>query len=599
MDRKTLRRKLPFLAQGRFGRPGCFSSALSLVFAGGLIGTLHGAVTVSEPVVAGGGRLLFDDYYQKQRSDELFGQGVARGGSSLRDLTNFYSPEATAIPNGTFAFSELIADKFQVEISRRPLSESLLDGVAAYMMVCPVRLTHGGRSDLTETEASILEAFVARGGCLILVANSIPEPETGPIDFAGLNLIAERFGVRFLPGQTDTISIPIANDHPLFDGVDDMIFGNGTTLEVLASAEPTTQVLLESHSQKALGPVAVLATYQRGKVLLFGDAGSFGNAHVFRSDIGQAEGLRQMVFGLLPDGPAPRYGWKEGLQMRVHLKQEQIVSGYPEFMQIFKLPLPEGTQTYASGMRQIDLEASGGAADAFGSRDFVSAVFSREAVFDLDIGASDGRGFPVSWSDPRGGLTAKLLPNGRQVNPGVPKGEDLIAWQAVLLNDAVGAPLRSYALPGEKWTAEGLVSLPHAQLLMSPRRVNAPSDFLFEGKADYRGVPCYLFSRVTRLEGEDWSPDDIVGREFAMQFNARGIKIVGGGQLAVAKYWISQDALLPVHTEVKVSAALWWHDGRFPSRYVGTHDSKNYENWETVNFVASFGRVLTVDFEVQ
>lgn len=591
--------KLHFLGQSMARRSDFLSALLSLIFMTGLISTLQSAPSLSEPVVAGGGRLLFDDYYQKQRSDELYAQGVARGGASLRDLTNFYSPEATAIANGTFAFSQLIADKFQVEISRQPLSEELLDGVAAYMMVCPVRVKHGGRDDLTEREASILEAFVARGGCLILIANSIPEPEKSPIDFAGLNLIAERFGVLFLAGQTDTISIPIANDHPLFDGVDDMIFGNGTTLEVLASAEPTTQVLLESHSQRALGPVAVLATHQRGKVLLFGDAGTFGNAHVFRSDIGQAEGLKQMIFGMLPDGPAPRYGWKEGLQIRVDLKQEQIVSGYPEFMQIFNLPRPEGTKIYSAGMRQIDLEASGGSADAIGSRDYVSAVSSREATFDLAFGASDGRGFQVSWSAPQGALSARLLPTGRLVNPGIPGGDELIAWQAVLLNEAVGAPLKSYALPGEKWTAEGLVSLPHVQLAMSPRLVNTSSSYRFDGKADYHGKPCYLFSRVTRLEGKDWSTADLVGLEYAMQFNAREIEIQAAGQLAVAKYWISQDTLLPVHTEVNVSAALWWRDPRFPSKYVGTHDSKNYENWETISFVASYGRVLTVDFEVQ
>jgi len=64
-------------------------------------------------------RMLFDDYYQRPRSEEQFGQGVARGGSELRNLSNFYSPDANAIPNGTFVFSQLVADKFQVEISRQ------------------------------------------------------------------------------------------------------------------------------------------------------------------------------------------------------------------------------------------------------------------------------------------------------------------------------------------------------------------------------------------------------------------------------------------------------------------------------------------------
>jgi hypothetical protein len=101
------------------------------------------------------------------------------------------------------------------------------------------------------------------------------------------------------------------------------------------------------------------------------------------------------------------------------------------------------------------------------------------------------------------------------------------------------------------------------------------------------------------LEGKSWSTSDLVGPEFAMQFNALEIEIQAGGLMAVAKYWISQDELLPVHTEMKVSAALWWRDPRFPSKYVGTHDSKNYENWETFSFNATYGRVLSVDFELQ
>ncbi|MEJ1972473.1 MAG: hypothetical protein WDM96_08480 [Lacunisphaera sp.] len=81
-----------------------------------------------------------------------------------------------------------------------------------------------------------------------------------------------------------------------------------------------------------------------------------------------------------------------------------------------------------------------------------------------------------------------------------------------------------------------------------------------------------------------------------MQFSARDIHLLNAGQLAVAHYWISKDTLLPRHTEVKVSAALWWRDPRFPSQYIGTHDSKNHENWTTINLNLTYGRVLSVDF---
>ena len=564
---------------------------LSLFMAGACVVTAHADQSV--------GRLLFDDYYQKPRSAELYDQGVARGGMELRNLTNFYAADATAIPNGTFVFFELIADKFQVEVSREPISEELLQGVAAYMMVCPFREEMGGRANLTEREASILDSFVARGGILILAANSNPDPEKSGFDFPGLNLIAGRFGVEFQAAQTDTISIPIAVDSPWFDGVRDIIFGNGTTLKILDSAEPGTQVLLESHSKRALGPVAVIATHHKGKVLLFGDAGTFGNAHAFRSDLDHAKALRQMMLGLLPDGPVPHYGWKEGMKLRVKLKQEKIVSAYPEFMQMFKLPRPEGTKIYTSGMRQIDIAASEGGADSFGSRDFVSAVSTREAVFDLEIRQSEGQGYHAVWSDETGELPATLLPKGRFISPGVPESEALTDWQAILLNEAIVAPLKAFARPGEQWTAASLASLPHAQLSMSSRLVQARSDYTFEGESDYEGQPCYLIKQVTRLEGENWQPSDIVGPEYAMQFNAQEITIQAGGQMAVGHYWINRDTLLPVHAELRVSATMWWRDPRFPAKYLGTHDSKNYENWETINFNATFGRVLVVDFELE
>lgn len=560
---------------------------------------LAGVFVVTATAESSGGRLLFDDYYQKPRQDGLYDQGVARGGMELRSLTNFYAVDATAIPNGTFVFFELIADKFQVEVSHEPISEELLKGVAAYMMVCPFREEMGGRANLTEREASILDAFVARGGILILAANSNPDPEKSGFDFPGLNLIAERFGVEFLTTQTDTISIPISHDSPVFDGVRDMIFGNGTTLKVLDSAESGTQVLLESHSARALGPVAVIATHHKGKVLLFGDAGTFGNAHAFRDDLDHAEGLRQMMFGLLPDGPVPHYGWKEGMKLRVKLKQEKIVSAYPEFMQMFKLPRPEGTKIYAGGMRQIDIDASGGNASAFGSRDFLSAVSSREAVFNLEIRQSVGHGYHAVWSDETGELPATLLPKGRFISPGIPETKALTDWQNILLNEAIAAPLKAFAQPGEQWTAASLASLPHAQLRMSSRLVQARSDYTFEGESVYEGQPCYLIKQVTRLEGENWKPSDIVGQEYAMQFNAQEITIQAGGQMAVGHYWINRDTLLPVHAEVRVSASMWWRDPRFPAKYLGTHDSKNYENWETINFNATFGRVLLVDFEME
>ena len=141
--------------------------------------------------------------------------------------------------------------------------------------------------------------------------------------------------------------------------------------------------------------------------------------------------------------------------------------------------------------------------------------------------------------------------------------------------------------------------LPQVQLALSPQWVTTPAEFTFEGEALLDGTPCYVFKRVTRLEGRDWAPADLVAPEYAPQFQSPEIAILAGGQLAVARYWITRDTLLPRRTEVRVSSALWWRDPRFPAQYLGTHDSKNYENWATINFNVTHGRVLTADFAVE
>jgi len=563
----------------------------ALLFAGGFA---LAAAQSSAPL-----RLLFDDYYQKIRDDSLYQQGVARGDADLRNLSNFYSPDANAIPNGAFVFSDLISDKFAVEISHAPISSELLQEVGAYMLVCPVNVASGGRADLTEVDAEILEKFVAGGGRLIVVANSMPDPTKSGLDFVGMNRIARRFGVQFLGKQTDTLSIPIANDHPIFDGVPGIIFGNGTTLEVLPSASADTTVILAADHGSSPGPVGVIASHGEGKALFFGDAGTFGNAHTFRDDLGHDRALRQMMFALLPDGPAPRYRFSEDTKLRVKIQQEQILSGYPEWMRVFNLPRNKGGLIYTSGMRQIDLEASGGSATNFASHDFVSVVANQAVDLHLAIGAANGRSHALSFQQGDDSLRARILPSGRIIDPAVPSSRDLAAWQATLTNELILGPLKPYALPGESWPAAGLAAVPQLQLTTSPHFVSADSTITFEGPRDYQGRPCFLFRKVTRLNGKNWAPESLVSPEYAMQFNSREIAILAAGLHSVAHYWVSADSLLPVRTEIKVASALWWKDDRFPARYLGTHDSMNYENWETKNFNATYGRTLTADFEVE
>ena len=494
--------------------------------------------------------------------------------------------------------AELIAEKFETVASDQPLSAALRENVAVYMLVCPVRKEMGGRANLTDLEADILETFVAGGGSLVLVANSIPDPEKSGLDFAGLNLIGARFGAQFLPAQTDTISIPIAKDHPVFDGVSDVIFGNGATIAMTASAQSAVTVLMESHRDSAEGPVAVLIRHGEGKVLLLGDAGTFGNAHMFRGDTGHAKGVRQMMFALLPDGPLPHYGWTAGTSLRVAVREEQLVSGYPEFMEVFGLPYPEGTQVYSSGMRQIDLAAAGGQRNVTASKDFVSAIAERAGEFRLNIGELSDGGYAVEWLNGADALAARLMPNGRLLKGEMPRSGDEIAWASILMNEIIATPLRSYAQPGERWTTQALARWPQLQLGALARHEQMEVTYHFMGEGDYAGEPCYPFKRVVELDGRDWSLSDLVDVEYAAHLKSRGLKVPAGGMLMVSEYWIHQTTKLPVHTKVSTTATVWWEDPRFPAKYVGSHDSKNYENWERTNFVVTYGRVLEAAFEL-
>lgn len=543
--------------------------------------------------------LLFDDYYQHPRADDQYGQGVARGDADLRGLSNFYAPDATGIPNGTFVFAELIAEKFETEVSDQPISTALLEDVAVYMLVCPVREEMGGRANLTAREAAVLETFVAGGGNLVLVANSIPDPEKSGLDFAGLNLIGARFGAQFLPTQTDTISVPIAEDHPVFDGVSDIIFGNGAILEVTKTAQADAVVLMESHREGAEGPVAVLIKHGQGKVLWLGDAGTLGNAHAFRGDTGHAAGLRQMMFALLPDGPMPRYGWTAGTSLQVQVREEQVVSGYPELMELFGFPHPEGAKVFSSGMRQIDLEASGEETNAASSKDFVSIVAERTGEFNLNVGATNRGGHDVEWRKGAQTISARAMPNGRLLDGEMPRDQAWLEWAPVLMNEVIAGPLRPYAQPGESWTTQTPVRLPQLQLGAVAREESADVTYHFVGEADFAGVPCYRFKRLIKLEGEDWSLSELVDTGYASHLESRGLNVQAGGILTVSEYWIHQTTRLPVHTKVSSTASVWWEDPRFPAKYVGSHDSKNYEDWETTNFVVTYGRVLEANFTVE
>lgn len=546
---------------------------------------------------AGRYRLLFDDYHQIDRGGKAFPQGVALDPAD-RTVTNHYSPEINALPNGTFVLAHLISDRFRVDVSPDPITADLLQATDAYMIVCPVKKEFGGRAELTDADAGLLEKFVARGGMLILVLNS-HSPSKERMDWDGMNRVARRFGVEFLEEETGILSLPLDNDSPLFDGVKGMIFGNGTTLRLLRSAATPVMTLKDPREGKANGIVGTIVPYGRGRVLAFGDGGTFGNAHMFRSDISHARAVRQMFYGLLPDGPAPAYGWSEGLRLRVRLSQEQFAAGYPEENRLLNLPATPGTEDIVAKPRAIDVAHANGDTTSRDKTRYLCRRYRNGTVVDIDIGAPSGDGFSTVWTDEAGNrMTGVILPKGAMVDTSAP-APALAEWQWALAGEVFCAPLKGYIRPGESWTADDCVPLFHAQLQPTPVTVPSQSTFRFEGEEECDGRPCFLFSRTRFVERADCRFQDFVQPEYLEQFGPENATLLSIGEMAVTRYWISRDALLPVRTELRVSGTVWWYDKKYPERFEGEHDWRTFENLRHINFVTSFGRVLTAEFEVR
>jgi hypothetical protein len=543
-------------------------------------------------------RLLFDEYYQIDPGAAAFSQGVALDGAN-RGLTNHYSPGVNALPNGTFTFAHAIADRFRVEPTREPISEALLQSTDAYMLVSPVKPEFGGRAALTPREADLLAAFVHRGGMLVLVLNSYA-PQRNPLDWEGVNRIAARFGVEFLRETTGTLSVPVPPDDPVFDGVDAFIYGNGTTLRLAPSAG-TPRLIIRDPRAGDHAPIGVVVNHGQGRVLAFGDGGTFGNAHFFRSDLQHARAVRQMMEALLPDGPFPAYGWRAGQRLAVRLTHEQTISGYPHRNRLLSLPLATDSRSIVAEPRDLDLSGFADREERRSMARYLTSLNRASASATLTIGPvrPDGRSHAAEWHAGDGSepLRARLLPGGRTVDA-APSTSSLAAWQWALGGELLLGSLRPWARPGDAWPVDALAALPHAQLHPVPTLRPTKGTLRFEGEVERDGVPCFLFTRTLTLDGRDGPLADFVLPETAARLGRGEIDLLSWGTMVVTHYWIRRDTGLPVRTELRASGALWWFDRDFPRRYEGSHDWRNFETWNEVNFVATFGRLLVADFTV-
>ena len=590
--------------------------AASLMVGSGISGGSEDVARTNRSVLGDARRrplsLLMDEYHHFPRPAD-FSQGFSLNGDDFA-RTYFYATDATGHPNGLFDFSQIVARDFRVKTSNDPIGPALGKRADAYMIICPETAAAGNPHPLTAADAEHLERFVASGGILILVHNSVPEPKEGqakqPVetfDRRGMNLIARNFGLEFLARTTRTLLIPIPRDHPVFLGAKGIIYGNGTTIAVHPKPGVESTVLIQSNNPDVPGAVAVRARYGRGTVLALGDAGTLGNGHAGRPEIGQVAAIAQLFHCLLPDGPLPAYGWKAGTKMKVGLRHELALTAYPEGFRCLELPRDPAAQTLMRLPRALDLgSAPRGEGVAVpdpapapdpAKRRFVASRASWELDAQLELATYDGRAFVARWTGPSASvLGCRLTPRGEIMDPSPAPGA-LDSWRWALLNEVIVGPLDAQAQPGDEWTSPVMTPLPNAQLRPVPVIREAVGHFCLEGPETCRGRTCLVVKKTVVLPLDEIKPQDLVAPEYSANFDPMAVSVLTGRHTCVARTWVDQTTRLPVRTVLRASTVVWLKDRSQDDRFISDHDWLIHEFRTDERRVLTMGRVLVADFD--
>jgi len=150
---------------------------------------------------------------------------------------------------------------------------------SAYWIVNPDNLVHTTSPNyITDAEIEQLEAFVTRGGTLILFANDPVNCER-----EHLNRLAARFGLRFNADETGDEPVPVASGGAVFQQGLVLQYMWGCTIDVADEADVAFSVANDPVRQPH-GNIIVGVLHGKGKALAVGDAGSWANASIGRRD---------------------------------------------------------------------------------------------------------------------------------------------------------------------------------------------------------------------------------------------------------------------------------------------------------------------------
>ncbi|MCE5186866.1 MAG: hypothetical protein LLF76_12150 [Planctomycetaceae bacterium] len=545
-------------------------------------------------------RLLSDEYHQFPNIP-IDQRAFPTDTSSYRNGYR-YAIDSAGTPNGLFWWSQLIRDDFRAATTQISPGPDLMRQTDAYLIICPRTAAKGNAHPLNETDAQNLQKFVAEGGILILVYNSIDEPNNADYDFYGMNLIAKPFGLEFQATGTGILAIPIPPDHPQLFGLDSVICGDGCTLAFHPQADSAATVLLESTNPKVPGPVAIRVRYKKGTVLAIGDGGIFGNAHMTRDDIGHAAAVKRLMHCLLPEGPLPGYGFSQNQTASVQVKQEMTLAGYPEALRLFDMPFDASVKIGYSEPPQLDTRAgdpskSENTENRPSPHIYGLAKMANQWNGKLIVGAKRDRTFAVRWQDANGAEIAANLTARGELLEAKPTASALDSWRQILLNDVWVNPIDPYAQVGYDWESPAMIAIPNSRLLpekMIMRRQTA--QFNLESSTDQQGRPCFVVSRLVNLPLNDLKPQDLVDPVYADYFDQMQISLVAQGCTALMQTWVDKAVGLPIKTQVQVSASFWWSDRKNKTGFIGTHDWLTHET-ETLNYdVVTISRKLWIDF---
>jgi hypothetical protein len=530
-------------------------------------------------------RIVFDDWFQRERDPGVFSQGVATE-PGAGGLANFYAIDSSATANGFFALTRELAPWFEASSSSGAPGEDLLAETDVYVLCCPIRKASGGRADLGESEARLLERWVEGGGGLVLILNSFVDPASSAFDIDGMNRVAGAFGLAFEAAETGTQLLPIEAGHPRFPEARNMIYGNGCTIGIDAAALPETEVMLRDHDGR---PVAVRKRHGRGSVLLFGDAGTFGNAHLARTDIDQATATREFFLAALPDGPLAHPLWQPGDRFTLTLHDEQAVTGAVHENRLRALPLPPETRIAFSEPRPLDiLLGPDGTRPEPEMLRTSTAVRERSVKFAARVEKADD-GLVVTFREGETpAATASLGPHGALT--GLAAEQDFADWSWLLAAALPATQPPPHARPGDHWHAPLDVPLPCAGFTDHPATLRVSADCRLEAGDGRHHLVFTAHSPLTAAEFARILPPGHRHLAKELAFQSGAIDLAG-------RLTIDSATGHPVETSMTLTTTVWFTDAAQPPSYTGTHDWRTFETWEKILFTTTYGRRFTARFD--